>query len=541
MSDSVAEDLPQPVGQAGRAGQAGEPAQAPLRLPPRQVLIILGSLLLGMLLAALDQTIVATALPTIVGDLGGAEHISWIITAYLLAATVSTPLWGKLGDLYGRKFFFQLSIVIFLVGSALSGLATSMLWLIVSRALQGLGGGGLIVGAQAIVGDVVSPRERGKYQGLFGAVFAVTTVIGPLIGGLLTQHASWRWVFYVNLPIGAVALVITAIVLPSNLTRIKRVIDYWGAILLALGVTALVLLTSLGGTSYPWNSAQTYLFGALAVVLLLGWALVERRAPEPILPLRLFANRVFSATSAIGFVVGFAMFGAITYLPVFLQVAKGADPTESGLQLLPMMAGVLTTSIGSGFLISRWGRYKVFPVIGTAVMTLGLYLLSTVGPGTPNGVMYLYMVVFGAGLGGVMQVLVIAVQNAVAHRDLGIATAGATFFRSIGGSFGTAVFGAIFANVLGGRLADALHGVPVPPGLEGSVSPADLAHLPPPVLTAIVHAYSSTIQTVFRVAVPIAAVAFLLTWLLPEIQLRHTVGDTHTEVAPARTPGRHRV
>ncbi|WP_347353707.1 MDR family MFS transporter, partial [Intrasporangium sp.] len=379
-------------------------------LPPRRVVLVIVGLLLGMLLAALDQTIVATALPTIVGDLGGAEHISWIITAYLLAATVSTPLWGKLGDLYGRKFFFQLSIATFLVGSVLSGLATSMLWLILSRALQGLGGGGLMVGAQAIVGDVVSPRDRGKYQGLFGAVFAVTTVVGPLIGGLLTQHASWRWVFYVNLPIGAVALVVTAIVLPGDLARIQRVIDYWGAVLLALGVTALVLLTSLGGTSYPWRSPQTYALGAAAVVLLLAWGLVERRAPEPILPLHLFANRVFSAASAIGFVVGFAMFGAITYLPVFLQVAKGADPTESGLQLLPMMAGVLTTSVGTGFLISRWGRYKVFPVVGTALMTLGMYLLSTVGPDTPDRVMYGYMVVFGAGLGGVMQVLVIAVQ-----------------------------------------------------------------------------------------------------------------------------------
>jgi hypothetical protein len=272
-------------------------------------------------------------------------------------------------------------------------------------------------------------------------------------------------------------------------------------------------------------------------VLLAVWALVERRAPEPILPLRLFTNRVFSAASAIGFVVGFAMFGAITYLPVFLQVAKGADPTTSGMQLLPMMAGVLTTSVTSGFLISRWGRYKIFPVIGTAVMTLGMYLLSTVGPDTANGVMYLYMVVFGAGLGGVMQVLVIAVQNAVAHRDLGIATAGATFFRSIGGSFGTAVFGAIFANVLGGRLAEQLHGVPIPPGLEGSVNPARLQQLPPEVLHGIVNAYASTIQTVFLVAVPIAAVSFVLTWLLPEIRLRHTVGDVQPEAELAAHVG----
>lgn len=504
---------------------AEPPTPATQKLPARRVLVILIALILGMMLAALDQTIVATALPTIVGKLGGAEHISWIITAYILASTVSTPLWGKLGDLYGRKMFFQASITIFLIGSAMSGAATSMLWLIISRAIQGLGGGGLIVGAQAIVGDVVSPRERGKYQGLFGAVFAVTTVIGPLIGGVLTEHASWRWVFYVNLPVGVIALVAAAIVLPGNLSKVRHSVDYAGTVLLALGVTALVLLTSLGGTSYPWNSWQTYLFGACAVVFLAAWAMVERRAAEPILPLRLFKNRVFSATSAIGFVVGFGMFGAITYLPVFLQVAKGASPTGSGMQLLPVMAGVLVTSIGTGFLISRWGRYKIFPVLGTAVMTIGLYLLSTVHADTPDGRMYLYMVIFGIGLGGVMQVLVIAVQNAVKYTDLGVATAGATFFRSIGGSFGTAVFGAIFANVLGGRLATALHGVPVPPGLEGSVDPTALAALPTPVRGAIVDAYSSTIGTVFLWATPVAAVAFLLTWLLPEIRLRHTVGD----------------
>ena len=508
--------------------QAEPPAGAPQPLPARRVLVILIALILGMMLAALDQTVVATALPTIVGKLGGAQHISWIITAYILASTVSTPLWGKLGDLYGRKTFFQASIIIFLVGSAMSGMATSMLWLIISRAIQGLGGGGLIVGAQAIVGDVVSPRERGKYQGLFGAVFAVTTVVGPLIGGVLTEHASWRWVFYVNLPIGVIALIAAAIVLPGNLSRVKHAVDYAGTALLALGVTALVLLTSLGGTSYPWNSWQTYLFGACAVVFLAGWAIVERRAAEPILPLRLFRNRVFSATSAIGFVVGFAMFGAITYLPVFLQVAKGASPTGSGMQLLPVMAGVLVTSIGTGFLISRWGRYKVFPVLGTAVMTIGLYLLSTVGATTPDGRMYLYMVIFGVGLGGVMQVLVIAVQNAVKYADLGVATAGATFFRSIGGSFGTAVFGAIFANVLGSRLTSALHGVTVPAGLEGSVDPTALAALPTPIRSAIVDAYSSTIGTVFLWATPVAAVAFLLTWLLPEIRLRHTVEDGAT-------------
>lgn len=530
------------TGQAPSGGAAAgalvRPADATVRrpLPTRRVVIILSALLLGMLLSALDQTIVATALPTIVGDLGGAQHISWIITAYLLAATVSTPLWGKLGDLYGRKAFFQLAILIFLVGSALSGMSDSMIWLIVSRALQGLGGGGLVVGSQGIVGDIVSPRERGKYQGLFGAVFAVATVVGPLIGGLFTEHASWRWVFYVNLPIGVIALVATAVVLPSDLTRIRRVIDYAGALLLGLGVTALVLLTSLGGTSYPWNSGWTYIFAGAALVLLVAWGFVERRAVEPILPLHLFTNKVFAATSAIGFVVGFAMFGVITYLPVFLQVAKGASPTWSGVQMLPTMGGVLITSVVSGFLISRWGRYKVFPVVGTAVMTVGLFLLSRVGAHTSDAVMYTFMFVFGTGLGGVMQVLVIAVQNAVPHRDLGVATAGATFFRQIGGSFGTAVFGAIFANLITGRLADALHGMPVPPDLEGSVNPAELAKLPPNVVDAVVNAYASTIQTVFLLAVPVAALSFLLTWLLPEIRLRVTIDRHHEPASPPDEP-----
>ncbi|HET9070998.1 MAG TPA: MDR family MFS transporter, partial [Acidimicrobiales bacterium] len=493
------------------APDAGGPI---LHLDRRRVLVIIGALMLGMLLAALDQTVVSTALPTIVGDLGGASHIAWIVTAYLLTSTVSTPLWGKLGDLYGRKQFFQASIVIFLIGSALSGVSQTLGMLIAFRALQGLGAGGLMVGAQAIIGDVVEPRERGKYQGLFGAVFAVTTVVGPLLGGFLTQHASWRWVFYLNVPIGALALVVTAAVLPGNLSRVQRVIDYWGTILLSLSVTAFVLLVSLGGTTYAWGSAPIYILGAAGVVLLAAWAFVERSAAEPILPLKLFANRTFAAASAIGFVVGFALFGAVTFLPVFLQVAKGVDPTTSGLQLLPLMGGLLFTSILSGILISRWGRYKVFPVVGTAVMTLGLYLLSTVGAATSDALMAVYMVIMGLGLGGVMQVLVIAVQNAVAHRDLGVATAGATFFRSIGGSFGAAIFGAIFANVLGSRLAANLRGLPIPKGLSASVSPAELAKLPPAVIHGIKAAYASSIDTVFVVAVPIGAVAFLLTFLL---------------------------
>ncbi len=528
-SSIPAEGVLSPAGSGASAGandlrpEAESSSALIEQLGHRRVLIIIGALMLGMLLAALDQTIVSTALPTIVGDLGGAAHIAWIVTAYLLASTVSTPLWGKLGDLYGRKSFFQASIVIFLVGSALSGTSESMTMLICFRAIQGLGAGGLMVGAQAIIGDVVPPRDRGRYQGLFGAVFALATVIGPLLGGFLTQSVSWRWVFYINLPLGALALFVTASVLPGNLAKVKHVIDYAGAILLTLSASALVLLASLGGTTYPWGSAPILALAAAGVGLLVLWALIERRAVEPILALRLFANRVFSASSAIGFVVGFALFGAITFLPVFLQVAKGADPTTSGLQLLPLMAGLLATSIGSGILISRWGRYKVFPVAGTAVMTLGMYLLSTVKADTSDAVMYLYMAVLGAGLGAVMQVLVIAVQNAVEYRDLGAATAGATFFRSIGGSFGTAIFGAIFANVLSVRLTKDLHGLPVPRGLGATVSPGLLRHISPALAHGVVQAYSSTIGTLFVVAVPVAGVAFLLTWLLPELRLRTSI------------------
>jgi len=490
----------------------------------RRVLVIIGGLLLGMVLASLDQTIVATALPTIAGDLHGLSHLSWVVTAYLLASTASTPLWGKLGDLYGRKSFFQASIVIFLVGSVLAGLSTSMLELIAFRALQGIGGGGLMIGAQAIVGDVVSPRERGRYMGFFGAVFGVTSVIGPLVGGFIVTNLSWRWIFYINLPIGAVALVVTTIVLPSALTRVHHVIDYLGTILLAGAATGLVLLATLGGTTYAWVSAPIAILGVASIVLLAIFVMVEHRAAEPVLPLKLFANRMFSVTSVVGFVVGFAMFGAITYLPQYMQIVRGASPTGSGLELLPLMAGLLLTSITSGLLITRWGRYKIFPILGTALMTVGMYLLSrlTVDTGTLDS--SLYMFVLGVGIGGVMQVLVIAVQNAVLYEDLGVATAGATFFRSIGGSFGTAVFGAIFANQLTGNLTHYLAGTPVPAGFHSSAgaSPATLAKLPAAVHSGYIHAFSASLHTVFLIAVPIAAVAFALTWLLKEVPLRKT-------------------
>ncbi|MCW2905266.1 MAG: drug resistance transporter, EmrB/QacA subfamily [Actinomycetia bacterium] len=516
------------------------PDGQPQALDQRRVLLIIGALLLGMLLAALDQTIVATALPTIAGDLHGLSHLSWVVTAYLLASTVSTPLWGKLGDMYGRKTFFQAAIVIFLIGSALSGFAHSMIELIVFRAVQGLGGGGLIVGAQTIVGDVVSPRQRGRYQGIFGATFGVASVLGPLIGGFFVDNLSWRWVFYINLPIGIVALVVTAAVLPSRLTKSRHVIDYAGTVLIGAAATCLVLLTSLGGVTYPWGSFPIIFLGVLAVVFTAGFVFVERRAAEPVLPLHLFGNRVFTSTSVIGFAVGFAMFGALAFLPQYMQVVRGISPTQSGLRLLPMMLGLLITSIGSGQLISRWGRYKIFPVLGTAVMTIGLYLLSRMGTTTSFWLVSLYLFVLGVGLGASIQVLVIAVQNAVDYKDLGAATSGATFFRSIGGSFGTAVFGAVFSNQLVGDLRRALHGVPLPHGFSASsgASPAVLHHLPAAIRAAYITGYAEALHSVFLFATPVGALAFCLTFLLKEVPLRDTTRavDPADSTAPTAVP-----
>ncbi len=493
-------------------------------LSHRRVLVVIVALMLGMVLAALDQTVVATALPTIVGDLHGASHLSWVVTAYLLASTVSTPLWGKLGDLYGRKLFFQSAIVLFLVGSVLSGLSHSMLELIVFRAVQGLGGGGLMIGAMTIIGDVVSPRERGRYMGLFMAMFGVTSIVGPLIGGVFVDYLSWRWIFYINLPIGAVALAVTGVALPGVLTRVHRVIDYLGTALIALAATSLVLFTSLGGTTYPWRSPFVIGLAVAGVVFSLLFLVAEHRAEEPILPLPLFANRVFSAASAIGFVVGFAMFGALTFLPLFFQEVRGVSAIQSGVRLFPLMGGLLVGSIGSGLLVSRWGRYKVFPVVGTALVTVGLYLMSLIGVTTGAWVMAGYMVVFGLGLGLILQVLTVAVQNAVPYEELGTATSGVTFFRMIGGSFGTAVFGAIFSNLVATNVLRALHLTKAPAGLNLSAeNPAAIQKLPAAAQAGVIEGIAHTIQTMFLIGVPIAFVAFLLSWTLPEIALRRSI------------------
>ncbi|GHF34259.1 EmrB/QacA family drug resistance transporter [Streptomyces mashuensis] len=488
--------------------------------------VAIGALLLGMLLAALDQTIVSTALPTIVSDLGGLEHLSWVVTAYMLASTAATPLWGKLGDQYGRKKLFQTAIVIFLVGSALCGLSRNMPELIGFRALQGLGGGGLMVLSMAIVGDIVPPRERGRYQGLFGAVFGGTSVLGPLLGGLFVDHLSWRWVFYVNLPVGVVALAVIAAVLHIPVRRTPHRIDYLGTALIAAVAVCLVLMTSLGGTSYPWSSWQIIGLGVLGVLLVVPFLRVERRAAEPVLPLGLFRIRTFALCSVIGFVIGFAMFGSMTYLPTFLQVVQGVSPTLSGVHMLPMVAGMLIASTGSGQIVSRTGHYRVFPIAGTAVTTIGLLLLHQLAPGTSTAVMSVYFFVFGLGLGLVMQVLVLIVQNSVGYENLGVATSGATFFRSIGASFGVSVFGTIFTNKLGPRITDALAGVTLPPGVTPSALQADpraVGRLPAAQRSAVLDAYSTSITDVFLYAVPPTLLAFALAWLLKEEPLRGSV------------------
>jgi EmrB/QacA subfamily drug resistance transporter len=499
---------------------AAEPiAQAEQR--PR-VLVIFSALMLVLLLAALDQTIVSTALPTIVGELGGLSHLSWVVSAYLLAQTAVTPIYGKLGDLYGRKRVLQVAVVVFLAGSALCGAAQNMSELIAFRAVQGLGGGGLIVLIQALIGDVVSPRDRGKYQGIFGAVFGVSSVAGPLLGGFFVDNLSWRWIFYINLPLGLVALVVLGAVLPSQTQRRDAQIDYLGATLLAASLSCIILATSLGGNSWAWNSAQLIITACMGVVIGVWFVYVERRAAEPVLPLPLFKNRTFTIAGGIGLIVGFALFGSSVFLPFFFQTINGATPTESGLRTLPLIAGLLVTSIGSGQIISRVGRYKPFPIAGTALITIGFYLLSKMNEHTSTLDASWRLFVLGLGLGMVMQVLVLVAQNAVDYRDLGVATSGATLFRLIGGSIGTAVFGAIFSN----RLSTELSGraAAVAGGQQGRLSPAQLHRLPPAAHDAYIHAFTSALSDVFIVAACVAAAGFLLALVLPEKPLRDTVG-----------------
>jgi EmrB/QacA subfamily drug resistance transporter len=514
-----------------RAQTTADPDTSGALVSPQRRNFVFLAIVLGMLLAALDQTIVATALPTIVADLGGAGHQSWVVTSYLLASTITTALVGRLGDLFGRKTIFQAAVTSFVAGSVLCGLSQSMAMLVGARALQGIGGGAITVTATALIGEVIPLRDRGRYQGALGAVFGVTTVIGPLLGGYFTDHLTWRWAFWVNVPVSIVVFFVAAAAIPSLAARGKPVIDYAGILFVGLGATGLTLATSWGGTTYPWNSPTIIgLFAASAAALgIFVWVESRSSGPEsaPILPTRLFANPVFAVCCVLSFVVGFAMLGALTFLPTYMQFVDGVSATTSGLRTLPMVAGMLSTSMGSGVLVGRTGRYKIFPVAGTALMALAFLLMSRMDPSTSALLQSVYLFILGAGIGSCMQVLVLIVQNTSSFEDLGVATSGVTFFRTIGSSFGAAIFGSLFTNFLHSRLGPALAASGASPAAANS--PEALHRLPRAVAAPIVSAYAASLTQVFLCAVPVAVVGFVLALFLREVPLRD-IGNNATDL-----------
>lgn len=513
-----------------------ETVTVPKRRP--EVMAVLPALMLAMLLAMLDNMIVSPALPRIVTDLGGIQYLSWVVTAYILGTTVSTPIWGKLGDLYGRKKVFLSSIAIFLVASALTGMSQSIWELVGFRALQGLGAGGLMVGAFAIIGDLVPPRERGRYQGMMAGVMAVAMIAGPLAGGYITDHLSWRWAFYVNIPLGAIAFALLVVRLRLPKYRAEHRIDWFGVLLLTIGITALVLITTWAGTKYAWGSSQILGLGALSIVTLVAFSLLERRSPEPILPLGVFANRNFSLVTGIGFLVGFAMFGAIAFLPLFMQTVQGASATNSGLLLLPMMGGLLVTSIIGGQVITRTGRYKVFPILGGIGVVAGMYLLAQLNVDTTKFESSIGMVVLGVGLGFLMQTTILIAQNSVDPRDMGVASSTATFFRSIGGSFGVAIFGAIFNHTMTAELTTRLGPAAANQfagsgGGGGQITGAALRALPAPVREGLLNSIAIATSDIFWWAVGAAVLVPVLAIFIREVPLRgHDEAGPRVEAAP---------
>ncbi|MFF4380478.1 MDR family MFS transporter [Kitasatospora sp. NPDC001547] len=490
---------------------------------PREIRLVMVGLVVTMLLAMLDNLIVGTAMPTIVHDLGGAEHLSWVVTAYTLATAASTPIWGKLGDLYGRKGTFLTSIVVFLVGSALSGLSQNMNELIGFRAVQGLGAGGLMVGVMSIMGALVPPRDRGKYQGMFAAVMALATIGGPLAGGFITDHLSWHWTFYINLPLGVVALAVVVVTLKLPKVRSTAKIDYPGAVLLTVGITSLVLITTWGGQEYAWGSKEILGLAALAAASLIAFCYVEQRAQEPMLPLGLFTNLNFTLVSIIGFIVGFVMFGSTVFLPLYQQTVQGASATNSGLLLMPMMFGMLVISLVVGQAVTKTGKYRIYPIIGTLVMTAGLLLLSTMGTGTSSFTSACWMVVLGAGMGFLMQITMLVAQNSVELKDMGVASSTATLFRTIGGSFGVALFGALFNSRVTDTMTEKLGGQATAGGGvqdPSQMSMADLRKLPENVQDAYHHAVSNGMHTVFLWGAGVAVIAIAAAFFLREVPLR---------------------
>jgi EmrB/QacA subfamily drug resistance transporter len=513
-------------------------------LSHRQILVVMGGLMTGMFLAALDQSIVGTALPRITSELGGLDKLSWVVTAYLLTATASTPLWGKISDLYGRRLLFQIAIVTFVVGSLLAGFSQNIDQLIAFRAVQGLGGGGLMSLALAVIGDIIPPRERGRYQGYFAAVFGTSSVLGPVLGGFFADGPGWQWIFFMNVPIGLVALVVTSVALKMPHVRRDHTIDYLGAALVVGAVSSFLLYTAWAGPDEGWRSTLGIGLLVAGVLLTVSFIAVELRATEPILPMRLFRNSIFSIANAFGFLVGVAMFGALIFIPVYLQVVDGMSPTQSGLAMLPMIVGLFSTSIAAGRMMTRNGRYKIFPILGSAVVVVGLLLLSQLTATSPYWFAALSMYVMGAGLGFTMQVLVTIVQNSVDRGDIGVATSSVTFFRQMGGSFGTALFGAILSSRLAVHIADAMRDAPkgaaASTGKVGDVANnvQAIKALPEPVHSLITGAFASSLHDMFLTAVPIVMVAFVIALFLKEKPLaqREVAAPEAAEQEPVPAP-----